>query len=279
MRTSAIVFTCLVVSAKLYAAQPNIDAYAAISRVERTADLAKSYAEYKQLDRSHTKDSDSRRSELKRRIEYLEDPRNPYFAIGTFAWNSLKIGSIGRINRRLIDVLQVRDHHSAITEFPYYTETDIRDSHALDGKFFSERGSATGSEGGKGTTILIKNIDTSEWVDRESRLISGVFAVSGTERYATALGTNTIFVLEQIDIDKDADKFTRKADSRKWKSADGHETDAIFVRYEHGAVTLYKPDGKLVDVPFTKLSSNDKEFVKEKLKELAPPKPDRKRQP
>ncbi len=248
---------------------PGIEAFAVLSQIQRTVDLGECYDEYKQYEKSRTIEAESRRSELKKRIAYIEDPRNPYFAEGSFDWQRLKIGTIGRIDERLIDVVQTLDGHSAITEFPYYVERIHRHRPLPDGRFSSERGAATGSNGRGGTTIMLRNVETAGWVDRESRLISGVFVVDGTERYNTALGSNTVFVLKQLDIKGIADKFTRKSDLRKWTSTGGHETSAVFVRLNRGDVTLYKPDGKFIDVPLEKLSQADKEFVRLKVKELA----------
>src|SRR5688500_10677205 len=57
------------------------------------------------------------------------------------------------------------------------------------------------------------------------------------------------------------------AESRKWKDATGKfETEAEFVDFADGKVTLKKPDGSDVSVPMTRLSAADQAFVRAELK-------------
>jgi SLA1 Homology Domain 1 (SHD1) protein len=55
--------------------------------------------------------------------------------------------------------------------------------------------------------------------------------------------------------------------ARLWSDASGqHKIDAELVDCQKGVVKLRKPDGKVVDVPLSKLSAEDVGFIKEKMK-------------
>jgi hypothetical protein len=65
--------------------------------------------------------------------------------------------------------------------------------------------------------------------------------------------------------------------ARKWTSSDGKfSTEAEFVEYADGQVTLQKPDGQAVSVPIAKLSAADRRFV---IAERKKPKPVAKAEP
>lgn len=252
------------------AADVDLGPYSKLSQSERLADLAKSKFELLKLSKHRDPESAAKRDDLEKRIAYIENPLNPYFANGSFNWESLRVGTIGRINNRLIDVRQVIDKKSALTNFSYYTEDEKEDSSdSITGEFRTRRGLATGSNGREGTAILLKNVNTEGWANGEGRLISGVFAVTGSETYATAAGSNTVLVLDHIDTKKNVDRFTRKHDSRVWTSSDGSRLRAVFVKVDRGKVTVVKDDGKQAELLLSSLSDDDAGYVKAWIQQLS----------
>jgi hypothetical protein len=250
---------------------PNIDAYVAASRAERPIALATALHELKLLDRYRGADKAALQQELRNRIENLQNPLKPYYASGTFVWNDLKPGTIGRLDspqplsERLrpsgfkfpgLKVFQVVDGTSALLQYPGL-EIRIGSRRAID----------------KEAVFMVRGVTTKEWVDDRDVTLQGVFAVTGTETYITAGGASrTVPLLELLDTRTYDDKFTRKNELRTWAIKSGNTTDAIFVRHERGKVTLMNLAGKTIDVKLIDLGDADRKYVREKIKELIPKK-------
>ena len=61
------------------------------------------------------------------------------------------------------------------------------------------------------------------------------------------------------------------AESRAWKTTSGKEIEAEYVRSSIGVVTLKTPEGKQIRLPLSRLSSEDRAYVRKKLKETPAP--------
>jgi len=121
----------------------------------------------------------------------------------------------------------------------------------------------------QGQTVLIMGLSTQGVVDGLDVRSSGLFEVSGTQTYETALGlTNTVLVFKTLDLkaarpimDKlisEAVAADKRLRMRTWSDRSGkHSVDAVFVEYKGGKVRLEKAGGKLITLPLSRLSTAD----------------------
>ena len=61
------------------------------------------------------------------------------------------------------------------------------------------------------------------------------------------------------------------AESRTWKTTSGKELEAEYVRSSIGIVTLKTAEGKQIRMPLSRLSPEDRAYVRKKLKEAPAP--------
>lgn len=127
------------------------------------------------------------------------------------------------------------------------------------------------------TFVVMFEMPTSGMADdQEIEELPGKWLVSGTHKYATASGTNTVFVVRPVTDDElravanaeaerqkalAQEKFAQRFAEGKslWKDATGkHSIEAIYDGFEIGHVWLAKKDGSRVKVPLAKLSSRDR---------------------
>lgn len=112
--------------------------------------------------------------------------------------------------------------------------------------------------------------------DQELEELPGKWLVSGTHKYDTATGTNTVFVVRQATDDElravanaeaerqkvaAQEKFAKRFAEGKslWKDSTGKRSiEAIYDGFETGHVWLAKEDGSRVKVPLAKLSGKDR---------------------
>lgn len=177
---------------------------------------------------------------------------------------------------RSAEVVQVIDDSHAILRLVTITEERIiRDSlrvHRIGGERIEEIIWAT---------VPTKNMVTDKWYTftkdgptlADSSKTHGPlqsFKVSGTKTYQTTLGTKTVFVVEPCD---DPVQFPEKAEKpkprpkqnnyRTWTSADGKFTvEAKLVMVIADSIRLEKRDGMVIDVPRSKISGADWEWIK-----------------
>jgi len=240
-----------------------IDTYAAFCRAERSAAIIQTYQAIDRLERDR-KTPKAEREQYVRNCEAelgrLENPLAPYFAKGNLSLAAPEVGQMGSLDSQRVRVFQVIDATNALVEYVMFKDGPrVRSTKTAFGV------PAYTVESNK--LHWITGVDTGAYVDGRTIELQGVFAVSGTKTYDTDEGTQTVPMLKLIEIRAHQDKFTRKDDVRKWTSANGgHTTEAIFVRYKGGDVTLMRPDGKSLDVPLAKLSNEDRDYVRDWLK-------------
>ena len=274
MRIAIVLFTTTVLLAAAPAwaiDQAMIDGYAAASRAERAAELlkARQWLEHLRRDRKLSKeDREKYLRSTEQKLTALEDPMRPYFGAGNLSLTSAAVGQVGR-HARLdgamdgsgsyglgVRVFQVVDAKNALVEYVMFTDgPKVRSSKTAFGV------PAYTVESSK--MFWLAGVETSGMVDGRRIELDGVFAVTGNRTYDAEEGTNTVFVLERVDLAEHKDKFTRLGEARTWTSLGGHTTEAIFVRYKGGKVTLMRPDGRSADVPLAKLSEADRQFVRD----------------
>ena len=112
---------------------------------------------------------------LQQRLSILQDFTQPYYADAT----PTEIGQIGRLEYG-VRIIQVIDRSNAIVQLP-----------------------------GEGEYWL-RGVDTKKWRDGMRVDLSGLFYLPENTTYETHAGTNTVFVLEPVDLAKPADKFKAK---------------------------------------------------------------------
>lgn len=235
----------------------DVAAYAAKSRRERAAALEKARRAVENARKNRASDSQLRRFED--RVLYLENPLATYYA--PLDLKTARIGDIGMLatpdsprtgpapNR--VQVFQVVGPRDAIVEFVWFVP--------------SASGKPADTE--KEQRYWLAETDTSQFVDGKSTSLEGVYWIPKTVTYKTAAASNTILMLAPLDISSHRDLFTRKRDTRIWKSKNGqHHTEAIYGGYNRGKVLLVRPSGDSAEVPLSELSDEDRKFVREQLR-------------
>ncbi len=127
-----------------------------------------------------------------------------------------------------------------------------------------------------------KNVSTYYWVEgvptRGLRVGRGltyqgvdpqaVFEVTGSRDVTVGRQTMSVPVLSVVDMKPYADYFTQVGDMRTWTDATGkHKFDAIFTGLRQGKVQLVSQDRQTKDVPLSKLSKSDQEYVRGRMKD------------
>lgn len=240
-----------------------IDAYAAASRAERQQAIIASYRQVEAIKRDRKLSKDDRENQLATvalRISELEDPAKPYYAVARFDITKAKAGDIGSFRDEAVPVLQVVDRKNAILDIQWSERvmTGVRNVDTTQVPVYGRTHHTS--------EMWLTNYPTTGMVDGRAVRLNGVFAITGTKKYETDDGPNTVPLLEQLDMKPYEAKFTRMDDSRTWTSVGGHTTEAIFVRYKGGNVELLKPDGKSLSIPLEKFSEDDRKFVRDWLK-------------
>lgn len=114
-------------------------------------------------------------------------------------------------------------------------------------------------------------------VDGQSVAFSGVFIVSGTKQYTTAIGgSKTVYMLERFDIAPIVERLKAEAASKKtvipesdampafreWSDATGQfKMTARLISVADGNVKLERKDGSVATVPISKLSESDQKVL------------------
>lgn len=114
-------------------------------------------------------------------------------------------------------------------------------------------------------------------VDGQSVTFPGVFIVSGTKQYTTAIGgSKTVYMLESFDIAPIVERLKAEAAAkqpekaepqtteewREWSDATGQfKLTARLISVADGKVKLEKKDGSVANVPIDKLSEADQKVV------------------
>jgi hypothetical protein len=117
----------------------------------------------------------------------------------------------------------------------------------------------------------------SDVVDGQSVTFPGVFIVSGTKQYTTAIGgSKTVYMLEKFDIAPIVERLKAEAAAkqpektetdvkqewREWSDATGQfKLTARLISITDGKVKLEKKDGSVANVPVDKLSEADQKVV------------------
>jgi len=241
-----------------------IETYAVRSQAERGDAIKSNYRVIEEWKRDRTKEKEERLRMIaaaETRIVNLEDPRAPFFPTAHFDLTSPKAEDIGFFDGKGVGILQVIDAKNAVL--------DIRwgERYMTGVRTIGETQIPTYGGRTRTAEIWLANYPTDGMVDDKGTRLTGVFAVTGTKTYVTGEGTHTVPLLEHLDMKPYEAKFSRMSAIRKWKSANGdHTTDAVFVRYRNGKVTMMKGDGKSIEVPLEKLSDDDARFVREWIK-------------
>ena len=241
-----------------------VNAYAAAAQAGRKLALQSAYKNLDSIRRDRKLSKDDRANKvatIELYISELEDPAKPYFPPATFDVSKAKVGDMGAFRNETLAVLQVVDRKNSILDVSWSepVTTGVRNVGTTQVPVRGVRH--------RESEIWLANYPTTGMVDGRGVKLNGVFAVTGTKTYDTDNGSHTVPLLEQIDLGPYESKFTRMNDTRTWTSAGGdHKTEAIFVRYKGGKVSMMKPDGKVIDVPLEKLSDDDRQFVRDWLK-------------
>lgn len=249
----------------------NIDDYAKRSRDERPAALAAVKAELARV-RKNRRMGDADKvatvTGLEKLIGQLEDPLEPYFAVAAFNVKTAKKGDIGRLAGARVDVYQVQDANNALIVGEWH-QPYVPAVQSVEAAYRRiQEAAASPAREKVPESVVWYSGPTAGFVDGKAAQIDGVFAVTGEKTYQTAFGSpNTVPLIEKIELQKFADKFTRKDELRTWTAAGGHETQAILVRVDQGNVTLMNLDGKTVDVDLEKLGNGDRAYVRKWLSE------------
>lgn len=114
-------------------------------------------------------------------------------------------------------------------------------------------------------------------VDGQVAKFNGVFRVTGTKQYATALGSSkTVYQIEKFDIAPIVERLKAEAAAkqpdktepaateewREWSDATGQfKLTARLISVTDGKVKLEKQDGSVANVPVDKLSEADQKVV------------------
>lgn len=189
----------------------------------------------------------------------LRNPLEPY--VIPLDVSKLKVGSGGLLDKNRCKVFQVLDESNMLAELVWHKTKRI-----VQGT--GERGS---------TRILnipelqlemlwFSNYDTSKAVEGQEIKLSGCFYVTGTKRYTTPAGSNTVLVIERIELEPYRDLFTRASDARKWTIIKGDNTEhlkAVYAGYSRRRAALYDMDGKLHRVRIDLLSEEDQQVVRD----------------
>jgi hypothetical protein len=273
-RVSAVVIG-LVLQTLVLAIEPKtIDEYAERSRAERPIALAEAKLDLKRISRWRAEDREEPEKELLKRIAALENPLEPYYALGIFNWSDLKVGDIGRIDSWKSLRERAGEEFDRVLGYRQYPQLKVFQVVGEDGALLKRsagevRTGIIGKEVVNEALFMARGMSTEGWVDGRDVVLDGVFAVTGTEAYATDAGSRTVPLLERLDLTNQADKFNRKSESRTWTTKNGKTTDAMYVRHDRGKVTLMNSAGKTTEIELTKLSDEDRKYVRKKIAESA----------
>jgi SLA1 homology domain 1, SHD1 len=286
--------TVLLTPLRTIAAEPNVQRYAELSAKERTARLKVLHRELalysgkKRRDflveynsirwefpekrpkaNEYIAEQEAKNSEQIKQLEIkiadLENPLKPYFSDG----RPKHISDVGMLKRDL-RVFQVIDTNNALVEFVSYDSgerlTPVRLYDSLGGSRVQHV--TTGGPPRESSTVYwLSGVPTNQFSDGRNIELGGFYAVTGNRTYETDEGTNTAFLIEPFDIAPYEEMFTRRKEARIWTSKDArHKTEAVFVRYERGKLTLMNLEGKTTEVKLSDLSDADRQYVREKVK-------------
>jgi hypothetical protein len=280
MRGLTALIVGLMIQTIVVAIEPKIvDEYAERSRTERPFALAVANQELKSLNRYRLEDKAALEKELRERIAALENPLEPYYALGSFDWSELKVGDIGRINNWKAPTERVQeefDRQRGRRQFPLLEVVQVVSEDAALVKRlgkWSEVPVRKASELKDYELFMARGMSTEGWIDGREAVLDGVFAVTGTETYVSGAGSRTVLLFEKLDLTNHVDKFNCKHESRTWTTKIGKVTDAMYVRHDRGTVTLMDAAGKSTVVELNKLSDEDRKFVRKKIAESKQTKP------
>lgn len=234
------------------AAEPDIKAYAISSRAQLTPALVAAKQELEKLPRSATKEF---RDEAKARIAELENPLEPYYAPAPNKLKDAAAGDIGWFDET-VTVHQLIDDSNVLVQVRYFAT--VTETTAAGNIYQRERP--------RTRLLQLSGLSTE---DMEGGVtLKGVFAIRNGE--LATLGWRAVPIVEPVDIEPHKDLFTRKDEIRTWTSANGRKADAVFVRTERGKVVLMNLNGKTAEVKLADLGDDDREYVRQKIKELKP---------
>lgn len=204
-------------------------------------------------------------NDAKLRMAKLTDPKEPFYASVTP--QSLKVGSIGRLNWIDAGVFQIIDKENMLVELSWQVQVT---------KYMNSARAATednvydGSE--RRTSIVwVRGIDTSDLTTGKGLAFQGVapqgvFAVREARTYETYSGSKTVPVLEEVDIAPWSHLFTMTGELRTWRDKSGkHSTEAALSDYKSGFVHLEQADRKPLKLKLSELSEDDQSYVREQM--------------
>jgi hypothetical protein len=291
MRTLILsIAALLAVPVSVYATEPDVAAYAEtsqIARASRIESLRKQLATYRNrremrrrfaTDYSATRwdfpdqkpsqsqyiagklrENDRYIKSLEESLARLENPLEPYY----YDARPTTIGDIGMLARD-VRVLQVIDGSNALIEALTYTSGERRVSVPLRNN--RAQSVVVGGPPRESARVLwLSGVPTNSFEDGRPVVLQAHFTIVGNKTYETELGSNTVLEVAPFDITPHADLFTRRSELRMWTFASGHTTEAIYVRYQRGTVTLMNLDGTTSDVKLSELSDADRDYVKRRL--------------
>jgi hypothetical protein len=235
---------CLLCGIVLAGGPLNISEYAERSRQERPAAIAETKRQLAQVRKTRRLKGPEKEREIQHveaLVADLENPLKPYFGSANFSVKNAKVGDVGHV-REDLRVDRIIDHDTIAVVTSTATvrgvpSTDIRTAQSLGGFSYAN-----------------------EWVT-----ISGISTVGmkeDTDVLIDALLVRTADGFEPADLSRFADMFTRKDERRTWTSSAGHHAQAILVSSEGGKVMLMDLDSKTTEIELSKLSEDDRDYVR-----------------
>lgn len=261
---------------------PHIEAYAKRSQAERPLGLAlaerrvsvsrkalqqskrESYASPEKK-REAIQECEQSLAAQEAELSRLTDPLEPYFA--SIEEKELKIGDIGRLDWSDALVFQVIDDKNMLVEF----EWRVRAFKSRDSTSAPTRENVYETTESRTTLVWVRGIDTSRLVSGKGAIYQGVatqgvFYVSRAQNYATRGGSESVLLLEAVDMKPWVRLFDQCGKTRTWKDYSGkHSIEAAFADYKGGNVRLVDIDGKPRVLKLKELSKGDQAYVREQM--------------
>ncbi len=118
--------------------------------------------------------------------------------------------------------------------------------------------------GRENVLILLRSPITQGVADGATVDFSGIYWFSGTHQYETATGTNSVLVMEELDISNgNRLLFARKSELRKWTDASGDEIKTgLLESADEKLITITLADGGKKRLRRRSLSETDESYVK-----------------
>lgn len=117
---------------------------------------------------------------------------------------------------------------------------------------------------------LFRGFDFAKYADDQWFEEQHVAIVNGTYKYETAIGgTKTVFVIEKVDVPKVPEHPAfLGVGMRLWTDVTGEfSVQAAFYKVEKGSAHLVKEDGKVIQVPVSRLSEADQALMRKSVAE------------